>query len=281
MALDPDRLLKLPPQETRHSFTTRDTILYALGVGADDLRFVYEKDLQALPTMAVVLAYPGFFWQDPAYGIDWKKILHGETSVELFATLPTAGDLHGRTTIDAIYDKGADKGAIVLSSRRIEDSAGTHLATVRNTLFLRGDGGFGGQSEGAPRPHPLPTDRVPDHVVTLATIQNQALIYRLSGDYNPLHADPAVAQAAGFPRPILHGLCTYGVAGRAILAALCGNDPARLKRMDVRFSSPVFPGETIKVEIWREDGDRAAFRATAEERGIVVLNNGYAELATS
>lgn len=281
MALDPDRLLKLPPLETRHSFTTRDTILYALGVGADDLRFVYEKDLQALPTMAVVLAYPGFFWQDPAYGIDWKKILHGETSVELFATLPTQGDLHGRTTIDAIYDKGADKGAIVLSSRRIEDSSGTHLATVRNTLFLRGDGGFGGQSEGAPRPHPLPTDRVPDHVVTLTTTQNQALIYRLSGDYNPLHADPAVAQAAGFPRPILHGLCTYGVAGRAILAALCGNDPARLKRMDVRFSSPVFPGETIKVEIWREDGDRAAFRATAEERGVVVLNNGYAELATS
>ena len=281
MALDPDHLLKLPPQETRHSYTARDTILYALGVGADDLRFVYEKDLQALPTMAVVLAYPGFFWQDPAYGIDWKKILHGETSVELFATLPTAGDLHGRTTIDAIYDKGADKGAIVLSSRRIEDSSGTHLATVRNTLFLRGDGGFGGQSEGAPRPHPLPTDRVPDHVVTLATTQNQALIYRLSGDYNPLHADPAVAQAAGFPRPILHGLCTYGVAGRAILSALCGNDPALLKRMDVRFSSPVFPGETIKVEIWREDDGRAAFRATAEERGVVVLNNGYAELATS
>jgi len=281
MALDPDRLLNLPPLETRHSFTARDTMLYALGVGADDLRFVYEKELQALPTMAVVLAYPGFFWQDPAYGIDWKKILHGETSVELFATLPTQGDLYGRTTIDAIYDKGADKGAIVLSSRRIEDKAGTHLATVRNTLFLRGDGGFGGQSEGAPRPHPLPTDRVPDQVVTLATSQNQALIYRLSGDYNPLHADPAVAQAAGFPRPILHGLCTYGVAGRAILAALCGNDPALLKRMDVRFSSPVFPGETIKVEIWREDGDRAAFRATAEERGIVVLNNGYAELATS
>ncbi|MDB5698246.1 MAG: MaoC family dehydratase [Alphaproteobacteria bacterium] len=285
MPLDPQRLLSLPPQETRHSFTVRDTILYALGVGADDLRFLYEDGLQALPTMAVVLAYPGFFWRNPAYGIDWKKILHGETSVELAGPLPVEGDLIGRTTIDAIYDKGADKGAIVLSSRRIEDASGTHLATVRNTLFLRGDGGFGGQSEGAPRPHPVPADRAPDHVVTLSTAENQALIYRLSGDYNPLHADPAVAAAAGFPRPILHGLCTYGVAGRALLAALCGNDPARMRRMDVRFSSPVFPGETIKVEIWRENGNgdaisRAAFRATAEERGVLVLNNGYAELAT-
>lgn len=279
MALDPDRLLKLPPQEARHSFTQRDTMLYALGVGADDLRFVYEKELQALPTMAVVLAYPGFFWQDPAYGVDWHKILHGETSVELFATLPTEGDVHGRTTIDGIYDKGVGKGAIVLTSRRIEEASGTHLATVRNTLFLRGDGGFGGQADGAPRPHPLPAEREPDHVVTLSTTANQALIYRLSGDYNPLHADPAVARAAGFPRPILHGLCTYGVAGRAILSTLCGNDPARLKRMDTRFSSPMFPGETIRVDIWREDGDRAAFRATAEERGVVVLNNGYAQVA--
>lgn len=281
MALDPDRLLTMPPEETRHSFTKRDTILYALGIGADDLRFVYEGGLQALPTMAVVLAYPGFFWQDPSYGIDWKKILHGETSVELFAPLPVEGDLSGRTTIDAVYDKGADKGAVVLTSRRIEDSSGVHLATVRNTLFLRGDGGFGGQSSGAPRAHPVPEDRAPDHVVSLATAENQALIYRLSGDYNPLHADPEVAQAAGFPRPILHGLCTYGLVGRAILSALCGNDPARLRRMDVRFSSPVFPGETIRIEIWREDGNRAAFRATAEQRGVIVLNNGYAELVTS
>lgn len=281
MALDPDRLLTLPPLETRHSITMRDTILYALGVGAEDLRFVYESGLQALPTMAVVLAQPGFFWRDPSYGIDWKKILHGETSVELFAPLPVEGDLFGRTTIDAIYDKGADKGAIVLTSRRIEDGNGMHLATVRNTSFLRGDGGFGGQADGAPRARSLPEDRAPDHVVSLTTAENQALIYRLSGDYNPLHADPEVAQAAGFPRPILHGLCTYGLAGRAILSALCGNDPAPLRRMDVRFSSPVFPGETLRIEIWREDGNRAAFRATAEERGVIVLNNGYAELATS
>jgi acyl dehydratase len=281
VALDPDRLLQLPPQETRHSFTKRDTILYALGVGADDLRFVYEKGLQALPSMAVVLAYPGFFWQDPAYGISWQKILHGETSVELFATLPTEGDLLGRTCIDAIFDKGVDKGAIILTSRRIENSTGIHLATVRNTLLLRGDGGFGGQADGAPRPRPLPDDRAPDHVVKLPTDEKQALIYRLSGDYNPLHADLDVARAAGFPRPILHGLCTYGIAGRAVLSALCGNDPTLLKRMDVRFSSPVFPGETIRVEIWREDGDRAAFRATAEERSVVVLNNGYAEMAPS
>lgn len=279
MALDPDRLLSRPPIETRHTYTTRDTMLYALGVGADDLRFTYEKQLQALPTMATVLAYPGFFWRNPDYGVDWTKVLHGETAVTLAGPLPIEGEVIGRTRVDDVFDKGAEKGAIVLSSRMIEDRAGNHLATIRNTLFLRGDGGFGGKADGAPRPRSLPDDRPPDHLVALPTLPVQALIYRLSGDYNPLHVDPQVASAAGFARPILHGLCTYGIAGRAILAELCGNEPSRLRRLDVRFSSPVYPGETIRTEIWRDGDGRAAFRATAVERGLVVLNNGYAEFA--
>lgn len=278
MALDPQWLLSLPPIETRQVFAARDTMLYAIGVGAQDLCFTYEHGLKALPTMAMVLGYPGFFWRDPAYGVDWKRLLHGETSLELAGPLPVEGEVLGRTTIDEVLDKGADKGAVVLSSRTIEDGAGNLLATIRNTLFLRGDGGFGGRAGPAPPPHTLP-ERAPDEVVSLPTLASQALIYRLSGDYNPLHVDPAVARAAGFERPILHGLCSYGIAGRAVLGALCGNDPARLRRLDVRFSSPVYPGETVRTEIWNEGSGRAGFRATVEERGLIVLNNGYVEFA--
>lgn len=277
MTFDPDLLLSLPPVETRHAFTTRDTMLYAVGIGAQELCFTYEQGLRALPTMAMVLAYPGFLWRDPAYGVDWKRILHGETSLQLSGPLPVEGEVVGRTTIDAVLDKGAGKAAIILSSRTLEDGSGNRLATIRNALFLRGAGGFGGKAEGAPQPHALLDGRAPDHVVSLPTLTGQALIYRLSGDYNPLHIDPAVAREAGFERPILHGLCSYGIAGRAILATLCGNDPARLRRLDVRFSSPVLPGETIRTEIWNEGDGCAGFRSTAEERGIVVLNNGYAE----
>lgn len=279
MALDPDRLLGLPPRVTVHSFTERDAILYALGVGAgeEDLPFVYEAGLKALPTMAVVLGYPGFWQKEPQYGIDWKRVLHGEQSVRLHAPLPVAGTVRSELTIDRIVDKGTDKGAVLLSSRRIYDAGtGLHLATVSQTSVLRGDGGFGGSTQGASTPYALP-DRAPDETVSLPTSKAQALIYRLSGDYNPLHVDPAVAAEAGFPRPILHGLCTFGVAGRAVLRTLCADAPERLKRFDVRFSSPVFPGETIEVDIWRESEGRAALRARARERDVVVLNNGYVE----
>jgi acyl dehydratase len=149
---------------------------------------------------------------------------------------------------------------------------------VRNSSFLRGDGGQGGSSEPQPKPRPLP-DRPADEVITLTTAANQAMIYRLSGDYNPLHIDPEVAKTGGFDRPILHGLATFGVAGRAVLAALCNNDSARLKRLDVRFASPVYPGETIRTEIWREGDGIASYRSSVVERDVVVLNNGYVEFA--
>ena len=278
MPLNPQTLLNMPPIVTRHSITPRDTILYALGVGAHELPFVFEERLQALPTMAVVLGYPGFFWRDPAMGVTWQKILHGEQSTTIHRPLPIEGEIVGETRIADLFDKGADKGAIALVVREIYDGAGNHLATSQGTSFLRGDGGFGGKSDGAPVPHGLP-DRAPDHTVTLPTARNQALIYRLSGDLNPLHIDPAVATGAGFKAPILHGLATYGVVGRALLQGVCGNDPARLKRLDCRFSSPVYPGETIITDIWDEGAGRFGFRSHAAERDVTVLNNGYAEVA--
>lgn len=285
MALDYDRMMGLEPIVTHHSYTARDTMLYALGVGAameaptdaSELRLVYEDRLVALPTMAVVLAYPGFWLKDPQYGVDWKRLLHGEQSVVIHNPLPVAADVVGTTRIDAIFDKGADKGAIIYSSREIRDASdGTLLATVGQAAFLRGDGGFGGSGEGAPRPHAIP-DRPADAAAVLPTRADQALLYRLSGDYNPLHADPAIAKEAGFPVPILHGLCTYGVAGRGAVNLLCEGDPNRITRFDVRFSAPVYPGETLEVAVWREGDGRAALRARVVERDLVVLQNGLVE----
>jgi acyl dehydratase len=285
MPLEYERLMALPPRFTRQTFTARDTILYALGVGAgqdlsqnaDELKFVYEKALEALPTMAVILAYPGFWQREPEYHLTWQKIVHGEQSLTLHRPLPAVGTVRGEMTIDAIYDKGVDKGALLCSRREIYDeTTGVHLATVRQSSFLRADGGFGGNGAKAPPPHAMP-DRDADISDLMTTRSEQALIYRLSGDDNPLHADPDVAASAGFERPILHGLCTYAVAGRALLKRLCGNVPARLRRMDARFSNPVFPGETIRVDIWDLGDGKASFRASAAARGRTVVDNGYAE----
>jgi acyl dehydratase len=276
MTIDPSALEARDPIVTRHTVTRRDVMLYALGVGADELAFVYEENLQMLPTMATTLAYPGFVWKEFDLGADWKKVLHGETSIEIHRPLPVEGELVGETKFGPFYDKGADKGTVACQTREIRDAAGELIATVRNGSFLRGDGGQGGSSEPQPRPRPLP-DRPADETVTLPTAANQAMIYRLSGDYNPLHIDPEVAKAGGFDRPILHGLATFGVAGRAVLAALCANQSSRLKRLDARFASPVYPGETIRTEIWRECEGIASYRASVVERDLVVLNNGYVE----
>jgi acyl dehydratase len=278
-AFAPDLLLARR-QEIAVDWAAKDSQLYALGVGAEELPFIYERGLTALPTMAVVLGYPGFsFWEAPELGVDNKKILHGETEVILHRPLPAKGRFVGVNGVKAIYDKGAGKGAVVLLTRSLTDGDGNLIATVNNTSFLRGNGGFGGSSEGQPAPRPAPPERAPDEVVTIATLPTQALIYRLSGDYNALHIDPEIAKSVGFDRPILHGLCSFGIVGRAILRALCGNDPARLKAIGVRFSAPVYPGETIVTEIWRTDDGQAAFRAKVAERDLVVLNNGYAEFA--
>lgn len=276
--IDPAALIARQPIETRHRLTAKDTILYALGVGADELAFTFEAELAALPTMAVTLAYPGFFWQRPEFGADWQRILAGEQSVTIHRPLPAEGYFVGRTRFEGIEDKGPDKGAVVLVSRTIEDEAGTLYATDRRTAFLRGDGGCSSAGAPLPRPEPVPDGREPDAVVAIATAPNQALIYRLSGDLNPLHIEPDVARRAGFARPILHGLCSYGVAGRALLRVAADNDPTRLRRLDARFSAPVYPGETIETRIWRTDEKRVRFECWVAERSVQVLSHGDAEL---
>jgi acyl dehydratase len=284
MAIDYDRLVNWRFADVEHEFTKKDAILYALGVGLghdptdlQQLRFVYEEGLEALPSFGGVLGYPGFWAKDPVFGIDWKRVLNGEQGIVLHRPLPVEGKVVGRLKIDAIVDKGADKGALIYTSRDVVDAAsGAPLCTVTNTLFCRGNGGFGGPSGPVKAPSPVP-ERAPDLVCDLPTVPQAALIYRLSGDYNPLHADPAVARAGGFPRPILHGAASWAIAGHALLKTLCDYDPARFRRLDVRFSAPVFPGETIRVEIWKTGPGKAAFRARVVERDVVALNNGAFE----
>lgn len=270
-----------------HTYTERDSCLYALGVGfgidpldAGDLPFVFEEpELRAVPTMAVVLAGPGFWVRDPRSGVDWTKVLHGEQGLELHRPLPAAATVIGRTKVRGVLDKGEGKGALILVERTLTNAAtGERIATLTSTSFARGDGGQGGTLTEAPAPHALP-DRNPDHVVDLPTLASSALIYRLSGDPNPLHASPEVARKAGFKAPILHGLCSLGVAGHAILRTCCANDPARFRSLKLRFSSPVYPGETLRTEIW-QDGEQVSFRSKVVERDVVVLNNGLATVTT-
>lgn len=284
--IDYDALLARQFPDVEHSYTTRDTILYALGIGlgvdpmnAAQLKAVYENDpgFCALPSMVNVLASPGFWAMEPDTGIIWQKLLHGEQSFTMHAPLPTQGTLIGKTRIVGIVDKGENRGALILSERTLTNKAtGEKIATVAGTSFARANGGFGGPSGPANPVHTLPESE-PDTVFDHKTEPGSALIYRLSGDYNPLHADPSVAKGVGFERPILHGLCSLGVASWSITQAISGGDSTRLKHLQLRFSSPVYPGETIRTEIWGK-GDEISFRARVVERDIVVLNNGLARL---
>lgn len=286
MPLDYAKLKSLKFEPIRHTYTRRDTMLYALGLGvgsndptvASDLKYIYEKSLVALPTQAVTLAAGAMLLADPDIGINFKLLLHAEQSLQMHKPLPVEGTLRGELSIDEIYDKGADKGAILYMTRKLFDAtSGDPIATMCNVAFLRGDGGFGGKSEGAPKPRPVPADRAADLSVALPNPRNQALIYRLSGDYNPLHIDPEVAAIAGFNRPILHGLCHYGMAGRALIATLCEDDPSRLLRLDSRFTSPVYPGEALHAEVWNLGQGDASFRVVASERNVIVQDFGRCE----
>jgi len=279
-----DKLLALQIPEVTQSYTEKDAILYALGVGlgrdpldADELPFVYERNLKLLPTFAVVLGWPGFWVRDLDTGIDWVKVVAGEQGLVLHRALGSRGNVIGRTRVSEIIDKGAGKGALVYSERELIDGAsGEKIATVTQTTVCRGDGGFGGPAREAPAVHPIPA-RAPDFICDRATRPEAALIYRLSGDPNPLHVDPAVAKQAGFPRPILHGLASFGIACHGILKCLCDHDPGLLKAISGRYSAPVFPGETIRTEMWR-DGPMVSFRARVVERDVIALNNGRCEL---
>jgi acyl dehydratase len=273
-------ILAIPPKRAEFAYDANFTALYALGVGAGaderDLPLVYERGLQTLPTMAVIMATAsGEFIREGA--IDARMIVHGEQRLTVHKPLPPAGKMATTSRCLSIVDKGEAKGALVNIECAIADAdSGEAHATSTITLFCRGDGGFGGPSDGDLPLHPAP-DRPHDIEIALPTLPQQAALYRLLGDLNPLHIDPAFAQKAGFPRPILHGLCTYGIASRAIIRACCDDDPSRIERFDVRFSAPVFPGETLTTRIWR-DGSEIAFECFVAERDAKVVRNGYCTL---
>ncbi len=276
-------------EDVAQSYTARDSILYALGLGyghdpmnEDELRYLneaHELGQLAVPSLSVVMGGPGSWMRDARTGIDWVKSLHGEQGLIVHAPLPPEASVIGRNRVTGIIDKGAGKGSLLLMERDILDAAtGRLLATRTSSSFLRGDGGCGAPPREQVRPEPLPT-RAPDITHRIETRPETALIYRLSGDYNPVHVSPAIARKAGFERPILHGLCTFGMACRALLATVCGNDPTRLRMMNGRFSAPVYPGETQTVEIWNEPGGRVRFRTRIEARNITAFDFGEASIA--
>jgi acyl dehydratase len=286
VSLNYDRIKNWSIPKVQKSYSSKDTILYALGVGAatknplppEDLQFVYEKHLTALPTLATILASGELWLANPETGIDLSKVLHGEQFLTVHKPLPAEGKVIGRDTVDEIYDKGKEKGAVMYMSRHIyEAESGDLLATSAWSMFMRGNGGFGGSAEGQPQPHPIPDSRPHDQSIDLISRPEQAVIYRLSGDDNPLHIDPAFAEKVGFDKPILHGMSSYGMAGLSLIKLLCGGDASRLKKLNLRFAAPMYPGETLRTEVWMEGDGKASFRARAVERDIITLNNGYIE----
>jgi acyl dehydratase len=282
MALD-HSLVGVPGEPQERSWDSKDALLYAVGVGAGlgdplrELAFTTENcqgiEQQVLPTYGVLIAQPrsGRSLGD----FDRAMLVHAEQSVELHQPLPVAGTARTVSTVTGMYDKGS--GALVVAENVAVDAAtGRPLVTTRGGTFIRGEGGFGGPRSTDP-PWSLP-DRAPDHQVVRETRPEQALIYRLSGDRNPLHVDPKFAARGGFSQPILHGLCTYGVAGRALLRVLCDGDPAAFRSMSGRFTRPVLPGEPLTISIWRQEGSDTALFQTARTDGEVVIDRGRVQI---
>jgi len=270
-------------------YSARDTMLYALGVGMgsdpldeQELGFVFERELRALPTMATVLGSPGFWWPDPRTGVNWSKLVHGEQALRLFKPLAAAGTIVSRARVASVTDKGLEKGALVLVVRELRDHAsGELMAEERNVAVLRGDGGYsvrGAPSDAGPESLPPVPERPPDLQIRLPTLPQQALLYRLSGDLNPLHVDPAAARAAGFPRPVLHGLCTYGMAAHALLRTISGYDAARIRSLAARFTAPLYAGESVDFQIWRSSSNTVQLRARVAARNSIILDRGLAEI---
>jgi acyl dehydratase len=272
------------------SWGHKDALLYALGVGAGaldptgfELAFTTENSAgivqSVLPTFATIVGQGGRMMADLG-DIDMTKLVHGEQVIILHGEIPVSGTVRITTTVAGMYDKGS-AGLVVLESESVDATTGAPAFTTRTGLFIREAGGFGGprgpegDEESALASQPLPT-REPDEVVSYATRSDQALLYRLSGDRNPLHSDPTFAKRAGFDRPILHGLCTYGFTGRGLLHMICGSDPARFGSMRARFSRPTLPGDTLSISVWdvgQESTGAYRFR-TETQRGEVVIDGG-------
>ncbi|WP_028602806.1 MaoC/PaaZ C-terminal domain-containing protein [Ottowia thiooxydans] len=273
-----EKLKALRVDDMSFSYRPKDVMLYALSVGMgrdpldrQELKYVFEKEpLKVVPSLACVVSRTNLLLNA---GLDRTKIVHGEQVLKLFRPLPPAADLLASSRVSAVHDKGEGKGVLIYVDTEVRDAAtGEPLYALRQGTFARGDGGMGGDLGPAPHPHVMPT-RKPDLVAASDTRADQALLYRLNGDMNPLHADPELAARVGFKAPILHGLCTYGVACREILAQVCEYDQTAIEEFNVRFTSPVYPGERITTQAWI-DGDVVSFRCSVEARDKVVLDNG-------
>jgi|TARA_B100000780_G_scaffold13134_1_gene8904 acyl dehydratase len=281
MAINYEEIMSLEDKGLEFSYTQRDSIIYGLGIGlgkdpmdATELKYVYENGLIAFPSMAT-----NFQYKSPLLlkaKLNMIMIVHGEQGVTLHQPMPASADVISDTKVVNCYDRGASKGAIIEVETNVRlKKDNSPLCTLTSKTFARGDGGFGG--EDVPASIPVELNDTPDIIHEVTTTEDQALIFRLSGDSNPLHSDPNFAKMAGYPKPILHGLCSYGVACRSIVETLCEKDSKKLKKFNVRFSSPVFPGETIVTEMWKKD-DEIHFQSKVKERDKVVLKNGVCKI---
>ena len=291
MAIDYQNLRSWPIADQHSRYTEDDCIRYALslGMGADpldeaDLRCVFETPpggMQVVPTLLATVGAPGAWASDPGTGIDWMQILHGEHRMRFFAPLAPHGEVLSQTRVSRVVDKGASKGALVVTERRVSDAHTSKLlATVEHVSFCRANGGFAtAEQPGDTAPEALPAvpQREADLAMDMATLPGAALLYRLNGDRNPIHALPSAAKVAGFDRPILHGLCTFGMAARAIVRMACGNETGRLGSIAARFSAPVWPGDTLTAKLWQADG-QVHFSVWAKERNLMVLSHGLAQV---
>ena len=281
MPIKYDEVMALKNVGQKYAWTDREVMLYAVGIGmgADpmdqkELSFVNEgyftpRELKVVPTYASVAA-----WGATAGPIDVNRVMvvDGERDITFHKPLSEKANITADSSILGVFDKGKDKGAVILRKTVLKDEKGENLATLIASQFARGDGGFGGPSNGQPEPHKIPT-RAPDMTVDISTRPDQALIYRLCGDRNPLHSDPEFAKRAGFDRPILHGMCTYGLSCRAVLQTYADYDPHAFRQHVTRFSAPVFPGETVSFDLWR-DRNVISLEGRVKARNVTVIRNG-------
>ena len=281
MTINYDEIMNLTSENVEISYSDKDSILYSLGIGLgndpmnlNELKYVYENSQSVLPSMAT-----NFQYHSPLLlktNINFIMVVHGEQRLSITNALPVSGDFIANAKVIGCYDKGPARGAIIEIETTVKEKKNNEeICKLVSTTFARGDGGFGGPD--SPKKEIFIPDGEPDYVSEVSTKPDQALIFRLSGDYNPLHSDPNFAKAAGFEKPILHGMCTYGIACRSLVNEICENDASKLKRFDCRFSSPVYPGETIITEMWKKD-KMIYFNSKVKERDKLVLKNGVSEI---